>query len=310
MKALTMLRDPKPMNRLIYQSYNVAFSGTMPMWLTLLGKYFTEGTNLRIPFVNIILGLSYMIGPVGIGLVIKIYRPTWAAFMMRILKPCCAILVVILIVTGVYSSWYIFSLVTPLIVAVASSLPWLGFTMGGLVAIITRRPWPIVKTIAIETGFQNAGIALVLLRSTFPQPEADLAAVVPIICTILTPLPLIVIFIVRLVVMRIRGESTSADLTADKAKSKSNLAVKPESYVPHVDNDKMAEKEKETQRSEHGTENGNASTAVEMEVKKHKSPTAKDIKEKVGQANPALADDDWTEEDESRMEDATSMQQR
>lgn len=48
-------------------------------------------------------------------------------------------------------------------------LPWCGFSIGCFTAILLRQPPPNVTAIAIETGIQNTGIAIMLLKvSMFP----------------------------------------------------------------------------------------------------------------------------------------------
>lgn len=54
------------------------------------------------------------------------------------------------------------------------ALPWLGYLFGFLVAKILRQPTPDCLTIGIETGVQNTGISIFLLRFSLPQPQADL----------------------------------------------------------------------------------------------------------------------------------------
>ncbi|XP_014663960.1 PREDICTED: sodium/bile acid cotransporter-like, partial [Priapulus caudatus] len=101
--------------------------GTMPMWLAVLGKNFTRGTNLRIPFVSIIVGLSYMLGPVLLGFGIRVFRPKWAVVITYVLKPVCVVLIISGFAVGIYSNLYVFYIVTPIITTVAFLLPWAGF---------------------------------------------------------------------------------------------------------------------------------------------------------------------------------------
>ncbi|KAF8782651.1 Sodium/bile acid cotransporter like protein [Argiope bruennichi] len=54
---------------------------------------------------------------------------------------------------------------------------------------------PDIIAVAVETGVQNTGIAIVLLGFSLEQPEADLAAVVPVAASIMTPLPLLCAYI-------------------------------------------------------------------------------------------------------------------
>jgi sodium/bile acid cotransporter 3/5 len=69
-------------------------------------------------------------------------------------------------------------------------LPYCGFGLSALVAFILRQPPARILTIAIETGIQNTGLAIVIMKFSLPQPEADLAVVAPIVVAMFMPLPL------------------------------------------------------------------------------------------------------------------------
>lgn len=60
------------------------------------------------------------------------------------------------------------------IVVAGMGLPYLGYVLGYLIARLLRQPTPDCLAIGIETGIQNTGIAIFLLRFTLPQPQADL----------------------------------------------------------------------------------------------------------------------------------------
>jgi sodium/bile acid cotransporter 3/5 len=53
-------------------------------------------------------------------------------------------------------------------------LPWLGYFCGWLLARLFKQPPNDTLAISIETGIQNTGIAIFLLRFSLGQPEADL----------------------------------------------------------------------------------------------------------------------------------------
>lgn len=53
-------------------------------------------------------------------------------------------------------------------------LPWLGYSFGYLMAFVLRQSPKDCLTIAIETGIQNTGISIFMLRFALPQPQADL----------------------------------------------------------------------------------------------------------------------------------------
>lgn len=53
-------------------------------------------------------------------------------------------------------------------------MPWLGYLFGWSLAKVFKRPPKDCLAIALETGIQNTGISIFLLRFSLPQPEADL----------------------------------------------------------------------------------------------------------------------------------------
>lgn len=60
-------------------------------------------------------------------------------------------------------------------VAVAGmALPWAGFGFGAAAGLVCRRPWQEVMTIAIESGIQNTGLAITIIKvtthSSLPSP--------------------------------------------------------------------------------------------------------------------------------------------
>lgn len=53
-------------------------------------------------------------------------------------------------------------------------LPWLGYICGGLFSKLCCLPTKDVIAIAIETGIQNTGISIFMLKLSLGRPEADL----------------------------------------------------------------------------------------------------------------------------------------
>lgn len=69
--------------------------------------------------------------------------------------------------------------------------------MGYLVAGVFRQNHKDRLAIALETGVQNTGISIFLLRFALEQPEADLTTVVPVSVAIMTPVPLLIYYVVQ-----------------------------------------------------------------------------------------------------------------
>lgn len=87
----------------------------------------------------------------------------------------------------------------------------LGYAFGGAAAAIMRQSWSDALTIAVETGIQNTGIAIFILRVTLDQPEADINTVVPVAVAIMTPIPLVTLLVLQKFVLARYGICVTPD---------------------------------------------------------------------------------------------------
>ena len=182
-----------------------AVTGMIPLWLFTLGQLLiTDNARITIPFTNIMIMLACYMIPVVIGLVIQRYCKRLSAVIVRSLRPIYVVFILFMFTFGVWSNLYIFRLITPLLLLAGSLLPYVGFSLSGLVAFILRQPPPRILTIAIETGIQNTGLPIILMKFSLPQPDADLSIVAPVVIAMFTPLPLWVAFSVMEIRRRFR----------------------------------------------------------------------------------------------------------
>lgn len=68
---------------------------------------------------------------------------------------------------------------------------------GAILSLIGVRDKKKNIAICIETGIQNTAVAIIFLRLTFPQPEADIALANPILVSMAIPIPFLVLFLTR-----------------------------------------------------------------------------------------------------------------
>jgi len=174
-------------------------AGAIPLWLFTLGQVVVNDDDMRItiPFANIVITLACYLIPVGAGLLIQRYCKRLSAAIIRSLRPIYVVFIVFMFTFGVWSNLYVFRLIRPLLLLAGCLLPYVGFLISGTVAFILRQPPPRVLTIAIETGIQNTGLPIILMKFSLPQPEADLSIVAPIVIAMFMPLPLWMAFGVR-----------------------------------------------------------------------------------------------------------------
>ncbi|CAN7992443.1 unnamed protein product [Ixodes hexagonus] len=199
----------------------IASLGTMPLWLFTLGRSLFEDASVRIPFRNIFTTLVSMTGPLAIGLLLQRFRPKVAAFCKRILAPVSVAMIVYIVAFGTYANLYMFKLMSWRVLVAAAANVWVGFAVGAAATRLAGLSWPDVLAVSIETGVQNTGIAIVLLGFSLPQPEADIAAVVPVAASIVTPFPLLVLLLAQRVYSRC---CRRADAVTEAAKGAPPLA--------------------------------------------------------------------------------------
>ena len=166
----------------------------VPLWLFTVGQKVIYRTDIQIPYENILTSLAGLIIPVGIGMVIQWKKPTWAKYIIKGIRPLMVIFFILVFTLGVYANLYIFDVMknTPEILVAGAIIPYVGFLFGGLVALLTCQNRQRIRTIAIETGIQNTGIAIVLLKVSLPEPDNDISIVAPIAAAIFTPIPMLI----------------------------------------------------------------------------------------------------------------------
>uniref|UniRef100_A0A1I8A3R0 Sodium Bile acid symporter family n=1 Tax=Steinernema glaseri TaxID=37863 RepID=A0A1I8A3R0_9BILA len=224
----------------------------MPLWMHLLGKQFLEGYNpeatIRVPYAKIVTSLLALVIPLLIGVAIQKWKPELAAKARKVMRPYVVIVLVFLIVFGSLANSYMFYLMSVPALVGGLLLPWCGFMFGCFTSIVLRQPPANVTAIAIETGIQNTGIAIMLLKFSFPEPDADISALIPVIVASFTPAPLLLGMLVHRIIkaMRKGNEDSANDQELGMNKESSPLEVvhssssslsTRKSYLPKTDSD-------------------------------------------------------------------------
>ncbi|VDO34264.1 unnamed protein product [Brugia timori] len=190
----------------------------IPFWMWLLGFHFLDSFHpeaiIKIPYIKILSSLVIMIVPLIFGVAISHFKPTLRLQARKIMRPFIIFVLIFLIGFGALANIYMIRLLTWTAVIGSLLLPWCGFAIGCLTAVILRQSPPNVTSIAIETGIQNTGIAIMLIKFSFPDPDADISALIPVICASMTPVPLLFIVAIHWLCKKLemRRNAKSSDI--------------------------------------------------------------------------------------------------
>ena len=166
----------------------------MPLWIFTLGRVIFNSGDIPVPYQSLMTYVVALVVPLGIGLLIQRYLPRVSNILVRILKPLSGCLILFIVIFAIVTNLYLFELFSWQIVIAGMGVPWIGYLIGWIVSGVLKQPKPDQMAIALETGVQNTGIAIFLLRFTLDQPQADLTTVVPVSVAIMTPIPLLCLY--------------------------------------------------------------------------------------------------------------------
>ncbi|XP_070832730.1 ileal sodium/bile acid cotransporter [Chaetodon trifascialis] len=157
--------------------------GMMPLCLLIYTTTWTSSGSIQIPFDSIGITLAALLIPIAFGIYVK-HR--WSRAAKKILRVGSiagfALILIIAVVGGVLyqSSWTI----APSLWIIGTIYPFIGFSLGFILARITGQPWYRCRTIALETGFQNAQLCSTIVQLSFSPAELEVMFAFPLIYSI------------------------------------------------------------------------------------------------------------------------------
>ncbi len=175
-----------------------------------------DGANIYIPYLQILPQLAFTVGLCFLGVLTGLI-PQAKEFFQKVAKRISVFIVVFFVTMVLYTKYYSFQLLALRQWIFSPLIPWCGYVFGGLVTYLCRRPMKQVYTIGIETGFQNVGVAFLIVLFNFPSPEYDYAI-----------LPLVSISFISIVPLMIIAAVVSIVRRTKQAKSDSNQNPKEE----------------------------------------------------------------------------------
>ncbi|XP_050975659.1 ileal sodium/bile acid cotransporter [Labeo rohita] len=157
--------------------------GMMPLCLVIYTSTWVSGDTIKIPYDSIGITLVGLLVPIGLGMLVKHKWPKAAKKILKVGSVVGIILIIVIAVVGgvLYkSSWVI----APSLWIIGTIYPFVGFGLGFLLARIVGQPWYRCRTIALETGMQNAQLASTIVQLSFTPAELELMFAFPLIYSI------------------------------------------------------------------------------------------------------------------------------
>lgn len=177
---------------------NVSFSSAvLPLWTILFETelYGHPGT-LAIPFTEMFIVFSIVLGSAFVGYLLRIKCPDFYDRYWTYL-PVLAVLALLCIAgVEIYSNYAVFLNVGALQATLAALLAIPGFLLGAGVGYALRQTSERIVTLALETGVRTSYVTNLCATMTWPQVEAVQAKTAPVLCSLLSLLPTVVLVLV------------------------------------------------------------------------------------------------------------------
>ncbi len=128
----------------------------------LAGRYVpVDGWKLLLDVLQVVLL------PVAMGLLLRRGTPGLARRIAPVMPPLAVLAIVLIVASIVGSQRQALLAEGPLLLLAALLLHGGGFLLGWLIPALARQPQAVRRTVSIEVGMQNSGLAVVLARSGF-----------------------------------------------------------------------------------------------------------------------------------------------
>ncbi|XP_069478227.1 sodium/bile acid cotransporter 5 [Ambystoma mexicanum] len=152
----------------------------MPLNAFVYGRGLGLTASLHIPFLKMMVTLLSIATPISVGIIVKRRTPICAQYLERVIRPLTFLIVVLGIYLGFQVGSQFLAGVHADVLLIALLIPAFGLLLGYCFsARLFKLPFPICKTVAIESGVQNSFLALAIIQLSFPEAEANVMSVAP-----------------------------------------------------------------------------------------------------------------------------------
>lgn len=152
----------------------------IPLVLSIYTRPWTS-PELEVPYASIVTTLVAVIVPVALGVLLRSRSEIWARRAERIGSVCGWGVLALVIIGSAIEDRDILATIPLPTYAAATLLGPLGFGLGYAGARLLRLPPTKLRAVCLETGIQNAPLALAVITLSFPEAVARDVLVAPLL---------------------------------------------------------------------------------------------------------------------------------
>lgn len=166
--------------------------GMIPLWMFTLGRVILKtgypSSEIEMPWDLLGIAVVWFSLPTAIGMLIGRFWPRVATGIVLIVRPIAFLFLLVQVSVFIYFNHQVLSFVDSWrLLAATAATPYIAFALSFIFAVVVfRRTRADAVTIMIETGIQNITFAYFLMVATLPQPDGDIASVVPLLVIFFT----------------------------------------------------------------------------------------------------------------------------
>lgn len=184
-------------------------------------------SEINIPWAVLVIAVIWFSLPTAIGMALGRWCPRVANTLIMIIRPVALLVLLALVIVFIYLNHAVILFAdTWQILFVSGATPYTAFALSFVLAFfLSGFRVKIALTIMVETGIQNIMFAFFIIVATLPEPDGDIASVIPLLVIFFTYGPILFIaFPIIAVVNRMKRKAEGRYSMVDLARGVEVLA--------------------------------------------------------------------------------------
>ena len=166
----------------------------LPLWTILFeSRIWKVPGKIKIPFRESFVIFTFVVTALVTGYYFNKKCNNWYRIFWQWLPSFTIFTLIFALIVEIYNNHFIFPLISKEVFCSCLMLGMSGYIFGWIVGFLCRLQTQRILVLVIETGAHTTYITCVLLDNSLAQPEADMAKTAPVLCSLLSLIPAIII---------------------------------------------------------------------------------------------------------------------